>query len=134
MPEQHHSDTALHLLSDKVPVIREHQTIGDIEQLLLHHTKSFDTIYYIYVVDETHRLLGVLSVKEVFRARKNTLAKTLMHHNPVSVRTDTDQEKAVYLALKHNIKAIPVVDDENKIKGVILFKNLLEIVAPHLGK
>lgn len=94
------SETALHLFTDKVPVIKEYHTVGDIEQLLLLNSKFFETINYIYVVDDNQHLKGILSIKEVFKSSKEKFAKNLMHNKPVFVHTETDQEEVVYLAIK----------------------------------
>jgi magnesium transporter len=122
------SETALHLFTDKVPVIKEYHTIGDIEQLLLQNSKIFETINYIYVVDDNQHLKGVLSIKEVFRSNKEKFAKNLMHIKPVFVDTETDQEEVAYLAIKNKIKSIPVVDKQQRFLGAIPSDTILEVL------
>jgi magnesium transporter len=58
----------------------------------------------------------------------------LMDARVVSVGLEEEKEEIAGLFAKYGFTAIPVVDEENRIKGVIIFKNLLEVVAPELGK
>ena len=96
--------------------------------------EDMDFIYYIYVVDEQERLLGMLSLKELLTAPAGTRLGDIMDQRVVSVSLDEDKDEIAEQFAKYGLLAIPVVNGEERIKGVIPFKNLLEIVAPHLGK
>ncbi|MFH1081103.1 MAG: CBS domain-containing protein [Pseudomonadota bacterium] len=52
----------------------------------------------------------------------------------VSVRLDEEKDEIARQFVKYGMMALPVVDEENRIKGTIIFKNLLDIIAPHLGQ
>lgn len=118
--------TVQRILTSKVPMIFEEQTIGDIEKLLLNKTSEFETISYIYAIDQDKKLKGVLSIKEVFRSPKDEIVKNLLHKTLVSVSVHTHQERAAYLALKHKIKSIPVVDKNGVFLGAIPADAILE--------
>ncbi|HOF05468.1 MAG TPA: CBS domain-containing protein [Syntrophales bacterium] len=96
--------------------------------------EDMDFIYYIYVIDEEERLLGMLSLKELLTAPAGTRLGDIMDQRVVSVSLDEDKDEIAEQFAKYGLLAIPVVNGEERIKGVIPFKNLLEIVAPHLGK
>lgn len=119
----HHS--AKKLLTDKVPTILYDQTIGDIERLLLKEAENFESINYIYLLDSQHRLKGIASVKEIFRRPKNENLKQFTQQKPITIKPNTDQERAAYLALKNNIKAIPVTDHQNRFLGVLPYDTIL---------
>jgi len=121
-----HNRTVQKILTSKVPTILENQTIWDIEKLLLDKTKEFETISYIYVIDYDKRLKGVISIKEVFRSPKKEIVKNLLHRTLISVRSHTHQERAAYLALKHKIKSIPVVDKDGVFLGAIPSDTILK--------
>ena len=76
----------------------------------------------------------MISLKELLVAPGEGLLSDLMDDRVVSVQIDEDKDEIADLFAKYGLMAIPVVDDGDRIKGVILFKNLLEVVAPHLGK
>lgn len=101
-----------------VPTVREDATIGEIEGLLVKTAANFESISYIYVIDEGRRLKGILSVKEVFRTPKGTRVSEVMERNVVSVRPHTEGERVALLAIEHNIKAMPVVDAEERFLGI----------------
>jgi Mg/Co/Ni transporter MgtE len=84
------------------------------------------------VVDDEEHLLGMLSLRELLVATPETPLADLMDTRVVSVCVDEDKDRIAEDFAKYGIMAIPVVDETNRIKGVIIFKNLLEVVAPHL--
>ena len=109
-------------------------TVDEVISTVRREAEDMDFIYYVYVVDEDERLLGMISLKELLVAPGEGLLSDLMDDRVVSVQLDEDKDEIADLFAKYGLMAIPVVDDGDRIKGVILFKNLLEVVAPHLGK
>lgn len=96
--------------------------------------ENLDLIYYIYVTDEEGHLFGVTSLRALLMANPQAILANLMDARVVSVGLEEEKEEIADLFAKYGFTAIPVVDEENLIKGVIIFKNLLEVVAPELGK
>lgn len=111
-----------------VPVAGSEDTIGEMESLLLQKAKEFETINYIYVTDRENKLLGVASVKEIFASPKNTKISQVMEKELVTVHPHTHQETAAVLAIRRNLKAIPVVDAENCFLGVLPSDAILNIL------
>ena len=95
---------------------------------------DMDLIYYLYVVDGQEHLLGVLSLRDLLVAPPATILSDLMDTRVVAVHVEEKKEQIADDFAKYGILAMPVVDDNNSLKGVILFKNLLEVVAPKLGR
>jgi magnesium transporter len=112
-----------------VPTINEDATIADIENLLLKESKNFISINYVYVLNDTGYLRGVISLREIFRSNKETAVKNLLPDKLISVKPHTHQEKVARLALAHNIKAVPVVDKDNKFLGVVASDAIMDILA-----
>jgi len=117
-----------HLLTRQVPTVRENAKVADLEKLLLSHVGKFKTINYIYILDAERRLSGVISIRELFRARKNTLVKTLSPRKIITANLHTPPEQIAFLALKNSLKAIPVLDKNKKFLGVVGHKQLLAIL------
>ncbi|MBI5145790.1 MAG: magnesium transporter [Thaumarchaeota archaeon] len=103
------------------------QTVEKIEEILDVRAKEFETIGYVYVVDENGVLLGVSSLKHVLQAKPTTRLEEIMNKDVISIKQHSDQERAVYVALKHGLKAIPVVDNEKRLIGVIPHNTILSI-------
>jgi len=113
---------------DNVPTALSEETIIDIRKRLFEKAEDFETLNYIYVLDKDKKLIGVLSLKDVFQKSEEVKIEDLMVKAPVSVRPSTDQERVAILALKHNLKAIPVVNKENTFLGVVPSDVILEIL------
>jgi len=120
--------TAGSLMTIQVPLVSKEKTIEEVQNLLFKKMKDFETINYIYVVDEKGNLIGVFSIKEVFRKRKNLKINDIMKKEIIKCRVSTDQEKVAVLSLKNNLKAIPVVGKENKFLGVIASDTILSVL------
>ena len=112
----------------EVPVVKLGETVGKVREMISKKVKSFETIDYIFVVDEENVLKGVISIKELFEVRKkNKLIEDVMKKNVVYVHPFTHQERVVYLALSHGIKMLPVVDKERHFLGVVPYDTILQI-------
>ncbi len=122
------SDSAGRVMITNVPVVLSSATIGDIEALLFKEAANFDTINYIYVVDEQNKLSGTLSIKDVFCFPKKVLVSEFMQKKLITVRQNTDQERVALLSIKHNLKAIPVIDNNNLFLGVVPSDIILNIL------
>jgi len=111
-----------------VPLAYPESSILDIKNMLFREIKEMETINYIYVIDKERKLMGVFSIKEIFRKPQYTKAKEIMRREIIKVRPYTDQERVAILALKNNLKAVPVVDKEGKFLGVIPSDIILDIL------
>lgn len=87
-----------------------------------------ETIYYIYVVDDEEKLVGVLSLRELIIARDANIVEDLMSENIISVYVDENREEAVRLVSKYNLIAIPVVDRQEKLKGIITVDDIIDVM------
>ncbi|KKP98924.1 MAG: Mg2+ transporter [Parcubacteria group bacterium GW2011_GWD2_38_12] len=112
-------ESAGRIMTANIPIAGPSSTIEEIEKLLLEKTKDFETINYIYIVNTENKLVGVTSIKEIFRRPKNSVVSEIMETNLIVVRPHTDRERVALLAIKYNLKSIPVVDNENKFLGIV---------------
>ena len=93
-----------------------------------------DLVSYVYVTDEEERLLGVISLRDLILANADQELSDIMDERVIFVKLDDKDDTIAEQFAKYAVTAIPVVDEDEKMQGTIIFKNLLEIVAPHLGK
>jgi magnesium transporter len=94
---------------------------------------NLDIIYYIYVVDEEEVLQGVVSIRDLLTAQSYQLLSEIQTPRTVSVKLDEDQNEVVEAFAKYGFRALPVVDEENHLKGVISFRSVLDVLAPDAG-
>jgi magnesium transporter len=109
-------------------------TAGEAMEKIRGEAEDMDLIYYLYVVDGQEHILGVLTLRDLLVAPPATALSELMDTRVVAVNIEEKKERIADDFAKYGILAMPVVDDDNRLKGVILFKNLLEVVAPKLGR
>lgn len=87
-----------------------------------------ETTEYVYVVDEGDHLRGVCSLYAILRAEPDTPVAKFMRRDVTFVGAHLDQEEVARVAQKYNLRAIPVVDGEMKLLGVVTLRNILEVV------
>jgi magnesium transporter len=103
------------------------QTVAKIRETLDVKAKEFETIVYVYAVDENDVLLGVSSLKQVLQAAPATRLEEIMNKDVVSITQHSHQERVIYVALKYGLTAIPIVDNEKRLIGVIPHNTILSI-------
>jgi magnesium transporter len=128
MSSKSHHKPAEERLTKHVPTALSEDTLGDIKQALSKNAAQFTTINYIYVLDENTKLTGVFSIKDLFIKPENLKAKEVMKTSLIKAHSFDDQERIAILALKNNLKAIPLVDKENKFLGVVPSDAILGIL------
>ena len=124
-PKRYPSFSAGSWMIESFPKVQPSCKVEELEQLLEKNAVNYQTIDYIYVVDGENRLLGVASIKDVYASKNATLGE-IMTTKLVYVHPSTDQERIVYLALSNGIKAVPVVDKEKHLLGIIPYDVILE--------
>lgn len=87
-----------------------------------------ETISYCYITSELHTLVGVISLKEVLLAPEGSYIKDVMENDVISVDLDDDQEKVAQIMSKYDMLAIPVVNQQHKILGIITIDDILDII------
>jgi magnesium transporter len=96
--------------------------------LLRRVAEEAETIYYVYVIDDEERLLGVLSLHNLVLTRPDTPVRDVMIADPIRVKADADQETAANLLMDMNLLALPVVDDEDHLLGIITQDDVADVI------
>jgi len=87
-----------------------------------------ESAFYLYVVDNENRLVGVVSLRQLLFTRPNTPLKDIMTSDVISVHTETDQEEVARNVADYNLVAIPVVDIENTLVGVVTVDDVIDVI------
>jgi magnesium transporter len=130
----HPEETAGGLMTTAFLSFTPSVTAGETINAIREGAEDMDLIYYAYVTDEDSRLLGVVSLRDLLLAEPETPLAEIMDTRVVAVSLDEEKDQIASHFAKYGMMAIPVIDEENRIKGAIIFKNLLDIIAPHLGQ
>jgi len=124
---QYPDQTAGRIMSPKVFSLEENTTVEEAIREL-QDAGDREMVFYIYVVDDHQNLVGVLSLRQLLLKRPETLLKDIMETDVIRVTTDTDQEEVSQLVASYNILAIPVVDGQNKLVGVITVDDVIDVI------
>ena len=89
-----------------------------------------ESVYYVYVVDEEEHLLGVLSLRDLIVAKPETPIRDFMIKNVIAVRVDAGPREVAEVTSKYNLLAVPVVDEHNRLQGIVTVDDVMERVMP----
>ena len=87
-----------------------------------------ETVFYIYVVDDDNHLEGVLSLRQLLLASPDATLKSLAREGVYRVYTDTDQEEVARLVSRYDLLALPVVDRENRLLGIVTVDDVIDVI------
>lgn len=130
MNNDYKQGAVVHKMVVNVLKVKEKSTITSIIKKLK-EGKHFEIIDYVYILDDNERLVGVISIRELFTYPSKTRVDKIMKRNLITINPETDQEKVAHIALKHGIKAVPVVE-KGKLLGVVTPQKILHILNKSL--
>ena len=119
--------TAGRIMNPNVFALSEDLTVGE-SITELQSSRDVEMVFYLYIVDVRRHLVGVTSLRRLLLVSPETPLKRIMTPDVISVRADTDQEEAARLVASYNLLAIPVVDEENKLVGVITVDDVIDVI------
>ncbi len=120
-------DTAGGIMSPDAFYLSEDTTAGEAISTI-QREKEAETVFYIYVVDEYDHLVGVMSLRKLLLVSPDTRLVEIMERNPVRVQLNEDQEEVARIVSRYNFLSIPVVDENNKLEGVITVDDVIDVM------
>jgi magnesium transporter len=106
----------------------EDVTIAEAVAALQKRSEEYEMVFYVYVVDKRDHLVGVVSLRKMLTTPPSTQLKRIMVHDVISARTGDDQEKVARLVAEYNLLAIPIVDDEDKLVGIVTVDDVIDVL------
>lgn len=119
--------TAGRIMNPNVFALAEDMTVGE-AITALQSARDVEMVFYLYVVDARRHLVGVVSLRRLLLVSPETPLKRIMTTDLISARVDTDQEEVARQVASYNLLAIPVVDEENKLAGVITVDDVIDVI------
>jgi len=120
--------TAGRIMTPEYVRIRGDLTVREALESVRRSGEEKETIYTLYVTNQTRKLEGVMSLKDLIMASPEQKVKDIMNTQVVSVSTDTDQEEVARLLQERDMLAVPVVDRENRLVGIITVDDAMDIL------
>jgi len=116
------------IMTTEFASVREDMTAEEALQKLRETAKDSEMVYYIYVVDGRDKLVGVLSLKELILAEPKEKIRKLMHRNIIALPINMDQEEVARKVANYDLLALPVVDENGKMKGIITVDDVIDVI------
>ncbi len=130
----HEDDTAGGLMTTDFVAYMPHVTVAETIERFRKDAREIDKLYYVYVTDETEKLVGVVSLRELLMATPDSCLSDIMETKLKTVTPDEDEMVVAELVSKYNLVALPVVDEEGFILGVVTVDDIIDRILPPAAK
>lgn len=121
-------DSAGSIMTTELVILRPSMTAEEAIKRIRRTGVDKETIYTCYVADNLSKLIGIITIKDLILADDDTKVSDLMDTNVISVTTLTDQEEVAGLINKYDFLAVPVVDQENRLVGIITVDDAVDVM------
>ncbi len=122
-------DNAGGLMSSRFVRMRPDMSVDEaISYLRIQSKTQVETIYYAYVLETDQTLVGVVSFRELFQAAPSKLVRDIMKTDLIKIPVNLDQEQIAKVFSKHDLMALPVIDEWNHMKGIVTFDDIQSVV------
>lgn len=126
--EQYPPDSAGGIMTTEVTALPEHLTVGQAVEELRRLNEQLEQLFYVYVVDAGRRLVGVLSMRDLILARPDKTLNRIMRTGVHAVPATMDQEEVARQMRRRNFLALPVVDQQNRLVGLITVDDVVDVM------
>lgn len=127
-------NTAGRIMTTEYISLKEGWTIDRAFRYIRHLEPASETIYVLYITDPVDRLTGSLTLRELVTSQPEQLIGDMMNPNVICVSTDTEQKEVARVLQRYDLLAIPVVDTENRLVGIVTVDDVIDILEAETTK
>jgi magnesium transporter len=127
-------DQAGGLMSPRFARLRPEMTVDEAISYLRRQAAQLETMYYAYAVDSEQRLQGVVSFRDLFSADRAKTVRDVMRTRFIAATVDMDEEAVARLFSKHHLLAIPVLDSQGRMQGIVTVDDIVGVVEHEAGE
>ena len=120
-------EKVIHYTTQKILKFPPETTVEYVQNDYPRHARDKDVIMYIYIIDENEHLLGVVDLKELLKADDKAFLKDVMVENVITLSTGNTLKEAAQEFSRYGFRALPVVDDDNRLAGVIPYRDVMNL-------
>lgn len=121
-------DTAGGIMNAAPPSLRRFWTVGEAVKFLKEQYRDESQFYYLYVLDRYGHLIGVVSLRAMILAEPEQTIEEIMDDTVISVRAGADQEEVAQLLQRYDLVALPIVDDQGKLIGIVHVDDVVDVI------
>ncbi|MFA5035476.1 MAG: CBS domain-containing protein [Candidatus Margulisiibacteriota bacterium] len=131
---KHHDETAGGLMNTEFITFPQDLTVEQTILRLREMAPEAETIYYLYVVDEQQRLVGILSLRKLIVSPPATMISDIMLKEFVTLSPEMKERETADIFSKYNLLAVPVVDAEKRILGIVTIDDVVDYILPPVSR
>lgn len=121
--------TAGAVMTSEYVTLKPNQTVSEAIAAIRRDALNKETVYYAYIIDDQRKLIGFVSLRDLILSEPNALIQDIMHEEVISVKAEEDQEVAARTIQKYDLIALPVVDDNGVLVGIITHDDAVDIIT-----
>lgn len=121
-------DTAGRIMTPEYISLKENLTVGETLERIRSLARASELIYYLYVTDSSRHLTGIVSLRDLVISPPEQPLNAIMARDVVSIHTDTDQEEVARTIQRYDLLALPVVDRERRLVGVVTVDDVIDVL------
>ncbi len=121
-------DTAGGIMTKDYIDIKRDMTIARATEYLRENAPDAETVYYVYVTDDSDRLVGIISLRQLIVSSPWVTIDQVMNQSVIHVYVDTDQEDVARVVSKYDLLVVPVVDDDERLVGIITVDDVIDVI------
>jgi len=125
---QYHPETAGGLMSPDFMYLDEELSVGEAINKVQKRSEEKEMVFYLYITHGDGKLAGVVSLRELLTNPPHRQLKNIMKANVLSVNTDTDQEEVAHVISQYNLLAVPVVDANYRLVGIVTVDDIIDVM------
>jgi len=122
------------LMTTEFLTVEPWETALKVAEHLREHTTEEEHAYHLFVTDEEGKLVGQVTLWELVTADLHATIGSFMDDDPVSVKVDADKGQVVEAIMKYNLLAVPVIDADERLLGVVTIDDVIDLVGPRGGR
>ncbi|MEW6213713.1 MAG: CBS domain-containing protein [Nitrospirota bacterium] len=130
----HEEDTAGGLMTNEFIAYLPETTVKKAMENFRKDAEEVETVYYVYVIDADEKLIGVISLRELLLADLNAKLSDIMETKLKTVTPDTDEMEVAEIISKYNLVALPVIDTEGYLLGIVTIDDIIDRILPPAAK
>lgn len=125
---QYKPNSAGGIMTPEFVALKKDMTAQEAIDLLRQEAPDAETIYYVFIVNSDEQLVGVISLRDLIIAKPNQRIEAIMNPNVIFVDVDTDQEEVANLMSRYDLLAMPVVDSNHHLLGIVTIDDVVDVI------
>lgn len=130
----HEEDTAGGLMTNEYIAYAPQMTVQEAVKKFKNDAQDVETVYYLYIIDNEEKLIGVTSLRELLVAEPENILAEIMETNLKTILPGADEMEVAAIISKYNLLAIPVVDEEGYLHGIVTVDDVVDLILPPAAK